>query len=378
MIDIERSQRIDYIKKFDYILMGLIFLITAIGLVFLDSAMDTAYKDHGASAMRIQIIGLVIGVVLALVICLFDYGNLRNISFPFFLFNLGMMLLVFVPRIGISSGGSRSWIDIGFTTYQPSELMKLAMILVLAKYLEKIQEDRLRSEYLIVILVSFFVPLGLVLLQKDFGMALTFVFVFFIMLVVGKIKFKFIGILGAFACAAMPFIWKFYFNGVKRERFLAFLNPDAYEDSYGMQLVRAITAIGSGGLTGDGVGVGDMNTANRIPVKLSDMIFAVIGEEAGFIGCMIVIVIFTLILLRMIYISANSRDIFGACVAAGIFAMFFFNIFENIGMNVGIMPITGLPLPFVSKGGSAMITNYMAVGLLLSISLRRRKGMFLQ
>ena len=236
----------------------------------------------------------------------------------------------------------------------------------------------MRSEYLIVILVSFFVPLGLVLLQKDFGMALTFVFVFFIMLVVGKIKFKFIGILGAFACAAMPFIWKFYFNGVKRERFLAFLNPDAYEDSYGMQLVRAITAIGSGGLTGDGVGVGDMNTANRIPVKLSDMIFAVIGEEAGFIGCMIVIVIFTLILLRMIYISANSRDIFGACVAAGIFAMFFFNIFENIGMNVGIMPITGLPLPFVSKGGSAMITNYMAVGLLLSISLRRRKGMFLQ
>jgi rod shape determining protein RodA len=376
-IDIERSQRIDYVKKFDYILMGIVFLITAIGLVFLKSAMNNAYKDHGASAMKIQIIGLIVGIMFAMVICFFDYGNLRNISFPFFLFNMGMMMLVFVPRIGIASGGSRSWINIGITTYQPSELMKLAMIIVLAKYLEKIQEDKLRPEYVAVLLLAFFVPLGMVLLQKDFGMALVFIFVFFVMMIVGKMKFKFIAVLGVLACAAMPFIWKFYFNGVKRERFLAFLNPELYEDSYGLQLVRAITAIGSGGLTGDGIGSGDMNTANRIPVKLSDMIFAVIGEETGFIGAMLVVTLFTAMLLRMLYISYQSRDIFGACLAAGVFAMFFFNVFENLGMNVGIMPITGLPLPFVSKGGSAMITNYISVGLLLSISLRRRKGMFL-
>ena len=225
--------------------------------------------------------------------------------------------------------------------------------------------------------MAFFVPLGLVLLQKDFGMALVFTFVFFVMMVVGKMKFKFIAVLGVLACAAMPFIWKFYFNGVKRERFLAFLSPELYADSYGLQLVRAITAIGSGGLTGDGIGNGAMNTANRIPVKLSDMIFAVIGEEAGFIGAMLVVTLFTAMLLRMLYVSYQARDIFGACMAAGIFAMFFFNVFENLGMNVGIMPITGLPLPFVSKGGSAMVTNYMSVGLLLSISLRRRKGMFL-
>ena len=118
--------------------------------------------------------------------------------------------------------------------------------------------------------------------------------------------------------------------------------------------------------------------SGRIPVKLSDMIFAVIGEEAGFIGCMVIVILFTLIMLRMIYISYNSRDIFGACVAAGIFAMLFFNVYENLGMNVGIMPITGLPLPFVSKGGSSMVTNYMSIGVLLSISLRRRKGMFLK
>ena len=377
MVDIERSQKVDYLKKFDYLLLLLILLVSAAGLIFLRSAMYDIYKDHGASAMRVQLAGLGIGLVLAIAIAFFDYGNLRNISLPFYLFNIAVMLLVFVPRIGISSGGSRSWINLGVTTYQPSELMKVAMIIVLAKYLEKIQEDKARPEYIAVLLAAFFVPLTLVLLQKDFGMALTFTFVFFVMLIIGKIKFRLIAILGVLVTLAMPFVWKFYFNGVKRDRFLAFLNPQEYADTYGMQLVRAVTAIGSGGLTGEGIGQGAMNTTNRIPVKLSDMIFAVVGEEAGFIGCMLFVLLFTVILLRMLHVSYKSRDIFGTCIAAGIFAMFFFNIFENLGMNVGIMPITGLPLPFVSKGGSAMITNYMAVGLLLSISMRRKRGMFL-
>lgn len=377
-IDIERGQRTNYVKKFDYILMGIILLISALGLVFLQSAMTHAYKDGGASAMTVQVAGLALGVVIAMVITFFDYGSFRNISFAFYIFNIGMMLLVFVPRIGIASGGSRSWINIGFTTYQPSELMKLAMIIVLAKYLEKIQEDRLRTEYIIMILVAFFIPLGLVMLQKDFGMALTFMFVFFVMILVGKIKFRFIAVFGVVAVVAMPFIWKFYFNGVKRQRFLAFLNPEKYADSYALQLVRALNAIGSGQISGEGIGQGVMTQGNRIPVKLSDMIFAVIGEEAGFIGCVIIVLLFTAMLLRVLYVSFKARDVFGTCIAAGVFAMFFFNVFENLGMNVGLMPITGLPLPFVSKGGSAMVTNFASMGLVLSISLRRRRGFFIE
>ena len=124
-------------------------------------------------------------------------------------------------------------------------------------------------------------------------------------------------------------------------------------------------AIGSGQLTGEGLGEGTMNNSKMIPVKMSDSIFAVIGEEAGFIGCVAVILLMTILLARMVYISSKARETFGKCVAAGIFAMFAFNIFENIGMNIGIMPITGLPLPFISKGGSSMVTNYMAIGVLL-------------
>ena len=141
-------------------------------------------------------------------------------------------------------------------------------------------------------------------------------------------------------------------------------------------MTRSELAIGSGGLTGQGLGEGAMNGGKKILVKMSDSIFAVIGEEGGFVISALLIVLFGLLLLRMCFISSRAGDMFGKCVAAGILAMFLFNIFENIGMNMGIMPITGLPLPFVSKGGSAMITNYICIGMLLSVSLRKRKDFF--
>lgn len=372
---VERSERIDYFKRFDYLLMGLVLTITAIGLIFLQSAMYDMYRDHGSNAMIVQVAGVVLGVIAALIVCFMDYGIFRNICFPFYMANIFLMLLVFSP-LGINIYGSRSWINIYVTTYQPSELMKIAMIILVAKYLERINDNGMTLDSVIIILVGFFIPLGLVLLQKDLGTALVFVFVFIIMIFVGRIKLWQIGILFGTGVLAIPFVWKFYLNGIKRDRFLSFLNPDKYLD-YSLQLRRAMTAIGSGQLFGKGLMKGPMNRGNKIPVKMSDMIFSVICEEAGFIGGLLVIVLLTAMLLKMISISSKARDVFGACVAAGIFAMFAFNIFENIGMNVGIMPITGLPLPFVSKGGSAMVTNFFAIGMLLSISLRNKTSMFI-
>ncbi len=375
-IEVERNKRLDYVKKFDYFLMTVVLAITAFGLVFLQSAMFDRYADNGASAMKMQIACLVVGILAALVICFFDYGSFRNFSFPFFVVNLFAMLLVFVPGLGDESGGSLNWIRIAGITYQPAELMKFAMIIVLAKYLERAQEEGMSWLNLMIILGSFFLPLGLVFLQQDFGMALVFFCIFAVMVFVGKMPKRYLISASVLGAALMPFIWKFYFNGTRRERFLAFLDPEKYADSYAMQLVRSLSAIGSGQLFGQGINQGPMNTNNKILVKMTDMIFSVIGEEAGFLGAMFVVVLMTVMLLRMIYISAKARDVFGQCLAAGVFAMFAFNIFENLGMNVGIMPITGLPLPFISKGGSAMITNYIALGCVLSISMRRKRGMF--
>lgn len=376
-VELQRSRRFDYIRKFDYVLMIVVVAISAIGLIFLSSAQYDKYLDHGAKAMTVQIVGLSLGIISALIISFFDYGNFKKICLPFYGANLLLMLVVFLPGIGTESGGSRSWLDLGITTYQPSELMKLAMIIFLAHYIEKANNEGLDFKNACMILGGFLVPLGIVFLQKDLGMALVYIVIFLTMLFVGKIKLRYIfGFIGM-GLLAVPFVWKFYLNGVRRYRFMGFMDPEneLYFD-YTLQLRRSLDAISSGGWFGQGVGEGEMNTSNRIIVKLTDMIFTVICEEAGFIGAVVVIGIFAVMLLRMVKISSRARDIYGRCIVAGILAMFAFTIFENIGMNVGIMPITGLPLPFVSQGGSAMLTNYIAIGFVLSVSMRRENGLF--
>ena len=372
--EISVTKPVDYLMEFDYFLLAVALAITVIGLIYLGSAMSNMYADGGTSAMKSQIVGLVIGVVLALVLAFFDYDLLKKITWPFFAVNVLLMLSVFTP-LGVEDYGSRSWIGIGSFTYQPSELMKLAMVLVIAIELEKAQEEGFNFRRVLIISVAFLVPLGLIILQKDMGQAMVLTFAFLMVLFVGRAKWWYVLSVVALGGAAIPFLWKFYLNGTRRARLFAFIDPERYPD-YSLQLIRSETAIGSGGLTGQGVGQGAMNGGKKILVKMSDSIFAVIGEEGGFIIAALVVILFAILLLRMCCISARARDMFGKCVAAGILAMFLFNIFENIGMNLGIMPITGLPLPFISKGGSAMITNYICIGLLLSVSLRRKRGFF--
>ena len=375
MMQIEEKGKLDYITKFDYFLMGTVLMISLIGLVFLESAMENMYLDGGKSAMLVQIVGLAAGVVIAIAFSFADYYLFRVFSWPFYAFNVVMMLSVFTP-LGIEQYGSRAWINIGITTYQPSELMKLAMILVIAQQIEFTEkEGGLSLKRGAVILGAFLLPLGLVFLQKDIGQSMVFIFVFLVTIFIGGVSKKYIFSIVGVGALAVPFVWKFAMNDARRGRLLSFIDPDKYLD-YSYQLRRTVTAIGAGQLTGEGIGQGTMNTGKKIPVKMSDSVFAVIGEEAGFIGCLIVVTLMTIMLIRMVYISHKARETFGKCVAAGIFAMFAFNIIENIGMNIGIMPITGLPLPFISKGGSSMITNYMAIGVLLSISMRRQRGFF--
>ena len=372
--EVSASRTTDFLVEFDYFLLAVVLAITVIGLIFLGSAMSNMYDDGGSSAMRSQIVGLVIGVIAALILAFFDYNLLKKITWPFYAVNVLLMLSVFTP-LGIEDYGSRAWIGIGSFTYQPSELMKLAMVLVIAIQLEKAAEEGFGLKEVLIVTFSFLVPLGLIVLQKDIGQAMVLTFAFFMVLFVGKAKFWYILSALALGAATVPFLWKFYFNDTRRARLFSFLYPDKYPD-YSLQLTRSQTAIGSGGLTGQGLGQGAMNGGKKIFVKMSDSIFAVIGEEGGFIVAALLVILFAVLLIRMCYISSRARDMFGKCVAAGILAMFLFNIFENIGMNLGIMPITGLPLPFVSKGGSAMITNYICIGVLLSVSLRRRRGFF--
>lgn len=372
---LDKGDEINFVRDFDYLLMGVVLIISIIGLIMLASASENMYKDRGAAAMIVQVVGLVIGFCCAMVMAYMDYYLFRLFCFPFYLANIFLMLLVFTPLSVGEQGGSNAWLNLGVTTYQPSELMKLAMLLMIAKLLEKSQKHGFTFKIYAQIIGVFVVPLGLVLLQKDMGQAMVFVFAFLVAVFIGKMPWKYVISTVAVGATAIPFVWKFAMNDTRRERFLAFLDPEKYAD-YSFQQQQCVTAIGSGGFVGQGIGSGEMNNSKMIPVKLSDSIFAVMGEEIGFIGCFLVILLLAIMLLRMLTISNNAREPFGQIVAAGILAMFTFNIFENVGMNLGIMPITGLPLPFVSKGGSAMVTNFFCIGVLLSISIRKKNESF--
>lgn len=376
-VSIGHSERVDYFKKFDYFLLAVVLAVTTIGLVFLSSAQYDKYLDHGHKQMIIQLVGLAIGVVLCIIFTLFDYRLFKKIYVPFYIINVCLMMAVFVPGLGIDSGGSRSWLNLGITTYQPAELMKLAMVIYEGVMLERAKKEGMTPKMAFKIIFGFALPIGLVFLQKDLGMTLVYIFTFFVVIFAGEVKLKYIiGALFA-GVVGLPFVWKYYMNGTRRIRLMGFLDPnnEIYYD-YTLQLRRSLTAIGAGGVMGAGLYEGTMNRNNKILVKLTDMIFTVICEEGGFVVATIVVVLFALILLRMLSIARRSTDIFGRCVAAGIFASFFLVIFQNLAMNVGLMPITGLALPFVSQGGSAMLANYISVGVVMSISMRREKGFF--
>ena len=376
--ELDRAKRPNMWVKFDYILFAAVIGLTIIGLIILPSAMLGYLDEVITRTFIVQIGGALIGAGIAIALSCVDYIVFRHIAIFFYVGNLLAMFLVYTP-LGIEIYGNRNWLDLGIVTYQPSELMKLATIVMVAVCLEDMKLDKGRLWYNI-FRIGFFciIPLGLVLLQGDLGTALVFIFIFIVMIFVAGIKLRYVFGTALVGAIAFPFFWKFILSksDTRMNRILTFLNPDLDPQGAGFQAKWAKYAIGSGELTGKGLGNGPVNNAGWLPVKDSDFVFSVIAEEMGFIGSMFVVILFLVFILRMIQVSMRASDYFGQYLAIGICAMFLFHFWENIGMNIGIMPITGLPLPFISKGGSALITSFFSLGVVLSISARRRSGGF--
>lgn len=376
--ELDRAKRPNMWLKFDYILFASVIGLTIMGLVILPSAMLGYLDEVITRTFIVQIGGALLGAAIAIALSCVDYIVFRHIAIFFYVGNLLAMLLVYTP-LGIEQFGNRNWLDLGIVTYQPSELMKLATIIMVAVCLEDMKLDKGRLWYN-VFRIAFFciVPLGLVLLQGDLGTALVFLFIFVVMIFVAGIQLRYIFGTVLVGAIAFPFFWKFFLSQdeTRMNRILTFFNPELDPEGYGYQAKWAKRAIGSGQLTGKGLGNGPVNNAGWLPVKDSDFVFSVIAEELGFIGSILVIILFLIFLLRMIQVSSKASDYFGQYLAIGICAMFLFHFWENIGMNIGIMPITGLPLPFISKGGSALITSFFSLGVVLSVSARRRSGGF--
>ncbi len=344
-----------------------------LGLMVLNSA--TRSIDGGTGITLKQVLSLIIGVVLALVLSLIDYKDLRIVGPFLYLGTTALLVYVLFKGFGEETTGAKSWMMIAGFSFQPSEVAKITFVIMAALFLDRLKEKSGRLNMLKLIVYSA-IPIALVMAQNDTGTAMVFIFTFAVMVFIYGLPYKYFLAAGAAFVLSTPFLWKFALRPHQKKRILTYLFPESDPTDAGYQILHSKRTIGSGRLFGKGLYKGIQTQQGFVPVKESDFIFTVIGEELGFIGAVGVLLFIFFILLRCIHVARNSRDQFGSFLVTGLTGMLAFHFIENIGMTIGLLPIAGIPLPFVSAGGSAMISNYIAIGIVLSVSMRRKKTIF--
>lgn len=363
-----------YIRNLDWILILTVFLLTGVGLVLIASATHTEALRTGVNYF-VQRQGLFLSVDVLLVILLLrlDYHVLKQVARPLYVITL--ILLLGVMFFGHSTMGAQRWIRLGPVIFQPSEFSKVFIIVCLAAFLDK-QAGSLEhwKEYLPAGLFLL-APFVLVLRQPDLGTALVFGAIGFSMFWVCGFKTRWIAWMTGVLICLSPLIWHFL-HEYQRNRIRVFLNPELDPFGAGYHVIQSKIAIGSGLLLGKGWMQGTQSQLNFLPENHTDFIFAVAGEEFGFIGAVVILLLYLILIWRGLTIALNAEDRFGMLLATGITGMYLFHVLVNIGMTAGIMPVTGVPLPFLSYGVSSLTTNMLLAGLLLNINLRKTRLQF--
>ncbi len=371
------------LRNMDYMIPLAALVLIVIGMLLIASATHVEGSSIWTNTfLQKQLIALLVGSIGAVAVVLFDYRLLRDYAVLIYVGNL--LLLGLVLLIGEEVQGGQSWIDFGPISFQPSELAKLAVIITLADLLAKRKYNIKYIFGLIVPGLYLTLPFGLILLQNDLGTALVLIAIFLGMIYVAGANPKLL-VGGMIVVVAVVAIWiaaYLYLDApmplkeYQLERILVLVNPNLDPQGAGYNVRQSKVAIGSGGLRGKGLFAGTQNQLNFLPARHTDFIFSVLGEELGFWGAGLVLISYFILLWRAIMIAEQAKDQFAQLVVAGIIAMFLFHVFENIGMAMGIMPVTGIPLPFISYGGSSLVTNLLAIGLILNVNMRRKKLLF--
>lgn len=333
----------------------------------------SATKSIGSkSLIVVQCAAIIIGLLVMAFLSKTDYSLFLELSSIIFGGYVFLLVLVLIIGTGRNETGTMGWISLGPVNIQPSEFAKIGFIITFACHLEKIGDKINRFKSLAMLGLHALIPLALILMQPDYGTAMVFVFITVVMLFCAGLKIRyFASAIVAFA-ASTPFLWHFVLDEYQKNRILVFLNPEMSPMGSGYNVIQSKLAVGAGQFVGKGLFKGTQIQLGFLPGKHTDFIFAVAGEELGFIGCIIIVALLITIIFRCIRCSGIVKRNGGSYICAGVAAMFIFQAFENIGMCIGIMPCTGIPLPFFSYGGSSVITSFLAVGLILSIYKRRR------
>lgn len=361
------------LSQFDYVLIALLTIIFVLGLLTIASATDVL-NDGLSRQVKMQAISFVIGLVLILLLQFVDYEIVGQFHKAIYVLGILAVLLVYVPGLGVSRLGSQRWIALGPIDFQTSEIAKIAFVIFFAKFLDNMKgvngiKDIIKC---LLVLIPYFL---VVWSQPDLGTTLVFVFVTFGMMFVAGLKYRYI-LLGALTVGiGGPFAYP-RLKPHQRVRIDAFLNPEDMSLPGNYHVMQSKITIGSGQMYGKGLFEGVYHRLNYLPVQDSDFIFAVFVEETGFVGGLALIILYGLFLLRMVYLSQKVKDDFASYMIIGFMFMFAFQIIENIAMTMGKMPVTGITLPFFSYGSSSLVTSMIAIAIVESIYIRRKKGSF--
>jgi rod shape determining protein RodA len=361
-------------RAFDLQLATYAGLLAAVGLVmaYTNSVENGISPIEAGTTFTRGLMWAGIAAVAFILATAFDYHWLKTLSWPVYVLQLG--LLVLTLAIGDGVGGSARWITVGPFTFQFSELAKILMIIVLANYLASRQArlDSLRAILGACVLVG--PPLILVMLQPDLGTSLVFAAILAGMLWMSGASLIWLSALAAGVVAMVPIAWNYILRDYQKERLTSFLNPTPDITGSGYQLYQSQIAVGSGGWFGRGLTNGTQAQGDFLPVQTTDFVFSVLAEELGFVGGLVLFVLFALLLWRVLVAGWRSRDPFGSMFAAGLASMILFQLVVNAGMVMGIMPITGIPLPFVTHGGASLVSMAIGLGILQSINIRQTRA----
>lgn len=356
------------IGAYDWWLLAAVFLLSLFSLAALYSV-GLGRPDSDFIDFKKQLVFLLIGLGLALFVGRMNFSFFRVYAKPFYFFCL--LLLVGVLIFGRVIHGTKGWFIVGNFSFQPVELAKVAVILVLALYASQKARSFKTAGFFIGTIFLVALPILLILLQPDMGSSLIIGGIWLMVILMAGARKRYL--LGFLAVLLMGFVfaWFFLFKDYQKERFLTFIEPSRDPYGRGYNVIQSIIAVGSGEFLGRGLGFGSQSQLRFLPENQTDFIFAVIGEELGFLGVIFVLILYSILFHRLLIIALNASDDFVLFSALGILALFFTHFLINVGMNIGIMPVTGITLPFLSAGGSSLLVNFLLIGMAESLARAR-------
>lgn len=371
-MDIIKSA-VNYIKNTDLYLASIALLCSIYGMVLIYSATlnPASVYDGSTRNLFIQAAAIIIGLGAFVLMSLIDLETMSGWWKIFVLVNIGLQFLLFTP-LGEEVNGQRAWLNLGITSLQPGELGKLIFIFTLAAHISEIREHISEWRGLFVIALHTLIMMAAVIVASgDTGMAIQYFMIALIMLFAAGLSLKWLGVGVGLGIVSIPILWNFVLQGYQITRILVLFDPSIDLDA-SRQATYGKIAIGSGQMTGQGLTHGTMTQMQLVSENHTDYIFSVAGEELGFIGCMLIIGLLTLLILRLFYVSYRASTTFSSLLAVGVGGMFLFQTFMNIFMNVGLLPVMGLTLPFFSYGGTSVLTMYAALGITAGVRMREK------